>query len=276
MTSTDFFVFLKKYRELNTLPNSTAWPSEIGFSSDMWKGIVKLHKWTDKHDREYETSCFFADGDVVFTPPFQGEHSSVTSSHNMNVKYVPKDKEGLIYEKQIFLDDKIAKRVNVKRENLPKQIQAGFLFNIHSHPIHYLDNRTGLPYDPAKDPEYQAQQQNFWRNFLKVLTGRYKDPKRDNVNLSRTYGFYSDTDIRSLLASSAILSGLVTDEFWLVGKTDKVISQLGENGIRTLIEMSHKVYSGDQFLEDMIRTQMAGWGLVFYRGKFNGTVRRVL
>ncbi|MBD3280655.1 hypothetical protein GF389_03980 [Candidatus Dojkabacteria bacterium] len=278
MTSAEFFDFLKKYRDLKTLPNSVAWPDRIGLSDDIWKGIVKLNKWTNKHGLEYETSCYFADGDVVFTPPLQGERSSVTSTHSMNVKYVPKDPDGSVYEKQIYLDGKLAKRVNVKRKNLPQQgqIKVGFLFNIHSHPIHYLDSRTGKMYDPESDPEYQRQKGGFWKNFVKVLTGRYKDPRRENPNLTRTYSFFSDVDIASLLSSGAILSGLVTKEFWLVGKTDKAVAKLGPAEISVLMELSRKSYAGDKFLDNAIKSQMANLGLVFYRGRFHSTLERIL
>lgn len=275
MTSGEFFEFLKRYRESKTYPNSASWPASITLNSDAWNGISKLYKYTTKHDREYETSFFFADGDVVNTPPFKGEKSSVVSSHSMDVKFVPKDKDGKYYEKQILLDGSISKRISVKREKLPKKIQAGFLFNVHSHPIHYLDSRTGMPYNPALDPESSSFRKPGLANFLKVLTGRYKDPRKENPNLTRTYGFFSDTDIRSLLASTGIVSGLVTDEFWLVGKTDKVVSQIGENGIQMLQNISNKAYAGDKYLEDVLKSEMAGWGLVFYRARFNQTLRRL-
>jgi len=100
-------------------------------------------------------------------------------------------------------------------------------------------------------------------------------PKHINLGGQTTYSFFSDTDIRSLLKSDALVAGLITDSFWLVVKTDSVISQIGEVGVGLLHEISEHAFAGEAYLDDLIRKNMSRWGLVFYRGSFNSPLIRV-
>ncbi|KXK08360.1 MAG: hypothetical protein UZ20_WS6002000889 [candidate division WS6 bacterium OLB21] len=69
--------------------------------------------------------------------------------------------------------------------------------------------------------------------------------------------------------------GLVTSEFWLCCKTDRVISEVGTVGEEMLMRITEEAYSGNSFLNDVIRTEMKNWGLIFYRGEFNGKLIRI-
>ena len=73
-----------------------------------------------------------------------------------------------------------------------------------------------------------------------------------------------------------MVAGLVTDEFWLAAKTDRAIKQIGEVGSEMLQNVSNQAYAGDKYLEDVIRSQMQNWGLVFYRAKFGQVLKRVI
>lgn len=103
----------------------------------------------------------------------------------------------------------------------------------------------------------------------------HSHPEHVNFAQQVTYSFFSDTDIRSLLASDALVSGLVTDSFWLVVKTDKSISKIGEVGEEMLREISEKSFSGEQYLNDIIIKNMSRWGLIFYKGNLRSTLYRV-
>lgn len=103
----------------------------------------------------------------------------------------------------------------------------------------------------------------------------HSHPKHINFEGKPTYSFFSDTDIRTLLGSQAMVSGLVTDEFWLVGKTDQVISQIGEIGENLLREISERAFAGEEYLDEIINENMARWGLVFYRAEFGKMLERV-
>jgi hypothetical protein len=162
----------------------------------------------------------------------RGTHTQVTANHTLQVKYqVPANKKN--YQRSIILDGKLISKQPVKPKKLPNQTEMGFLFNVHSHPIHV------------------------------------------NAFGEKTYSFFSDTDIRTLIESEAIISGLVTDRFWLVCKTDQVISKIGEVGEELLREISDKAFAGEEYLDEIIRENMKRWGLVFYSAEFDKTLVRV-
>lgn len=235
MNHHEFFEFLKKWRDYKKYPPAIAWPREIIWGGAFWTNIKKLYDNTAVNNFEYETSFFYAEGNIVGTDPYKGERTSVKAGHNLNIKFIPKS--GGYYDKQTLLDDKVIKLESVKAEKIPKEFKLGFLFNAHSHPVHYL----GDPENPIK-----------------------------------TYGFFSDTDINSLLYGENMVAGLVTDEFWLAAKTDRAIKQIGEVGSEMLQNVSNQAYAGDKYLEDVIRSQMQNWGLVFYRAKFGQVLKRVI
>ncbi len=271
MQPSEFFEFIKKWKDLGKYPPSGSWPMTINFGKDVWDPITKLYKYTKSNNYEYETSFFFADGDIVTTPPFKGERTQVNAKHKLKVEYVPSS--GDFFDKLIFLDDKVVKKIPIKKSNLPKNIKAGYLFNVHTHPVHYLDKRTGGKYDVSLDMQ-DSKPKNVIGKFKELFFGNSFDPSNLDY-VVKTYGFFSDTDIRSLISSNAIVSGLVTEEFWLACKTDKTISQIETNGEEMLQRISNSAYSGDKYLEDLILKEMQNWGIVFYRGRFGSSIRRV-
>ncbi len=127
-----------------------------------------------------------------------------------------------------------------------------------------IDKKAMKPEKITKNPEF---------GFLFNI---HTHPQHLNYSGSPTYGFFSDTDIRSLLSAEAMLSGLVTNKFWLVGKTDQVIQKIGGVGEDMLREISEKSYEGEEYLDDVIQTQMKDWGLVFYKAEFGKMLERVV
>lgn len=103
----------------------------------------------------------------------------------------------------------------------------------------------------------------------------HSHPEHVNAAKQVTYSFFSDTDIRTLLASDAVVSGLVTDKFWLVVKTDQAISKVGEVGEDLLRQISEKAFAGESYLDEVIQQNMSRWGLVFYRADFKRGLIRV-
>ncbi|MFW5702891.1 MAG: hypothetical protein ACOCXP_02905 [Candidatus Dojkabacteria bacterium] len=228
----EFFHFLRKWREAERFPPLSAWPKRIDLDKAGWEGVQKLHYLTGIDDHEYETSFFYLEGKTFLTTPLRGEKHSVNANHTLQVKYslVPRSKS---YQRLVYLDGEQISKSPVSSNDIRKQTEIGFLFNVHSHPVHY--NYNGQP----------------------------------------TYSFFSDTDIRTLLSSKSMVSGLVTDQFWLVGKTDQVISQIGEVGVNLLREISEHAFSGEQYLDGIIKQNMARWGLVFYKSEFGKMLERV-
>lgn len=232
MNFADFFVFLKKWRQAKRYPPASAWPKTIELDTKAWEGIKKLYTLTQMDNFEYETSFFYVGGETFQTTPLRGTRDHVSSSHSLQVKY-DVDQKRRVYIQNIVLDGKVVSREVIKPEKLDNNIQAGYLFNIHTHPEHI------------------------------------------NQHGQQTYSFFSDTDIRTLLASDSLVSGLVTNVFWLVVKNDNAISQIGEVGQELLYAISEKAFAGEQYLDEVIRTNMARWGLIFYRGELRKPLIRI-
>jgi hypothetical protein len=232
MTYSEFFVFLKKWRDAKRYPPVTAWPEQINLDMKGWEGVEKLNYLTSMDGREYESSFFFIEGETFITTPLRGTQTEVKANHSLKVKYQIAPKKQ-VYYRSVLLDDKLISNTAVKPQDLPKKTQLGFLFNVHSHPEHV------------------------------------------NSNGEKTYSFFSDTDIRSLISSDAMITGLVTNSFWVACKTDQVISRVGEVGEELLREISERSFAGESYLDIIIRENMARWGLIFYHGTFGKPLVRV-
>lgn len=232
MNYSEFFKFLRKWRDARRNPPASAWPREITLDSKAWEGIQRLYNLTRMDGHEYETSFFFAEGETFLTTPLRGSRDQVTSSHSMSIKYEI-DQRKRVYYRNIILDGRVVSKSAVKPAQMAQGGQLGFLFNVHTHPEH------------------------------------------KNIEGKTTYSFFSDTDIRSLLGANATVSGLVTDSFWLVCKTDAAISKVGEVGEELLYAISEKAFGGEEYLDDLIKENMSRWGLVFYRGAFRRPLVRV-
>lgn len=232
MNYAQFFKFLKAWRDANRYPAATAWPREIQLDAKAWDGIEKLHYLTGMDNHEYETAFFFIEGETYLTTPLRGSTNFVKANHSLQVKYhiSPRKQQ---YFRSVILDNRLLSKAMVAPNQLPRETELGFLFNVHSHPEHI------------------------------------------NSRGERTYSFFSDTDVRSLLASEAMVTGLVTDSFWLVCKSDKAISKVGEVGEEMLREISDKAFAGEAYLDEIIRQNMQRWGLVFYHADFRQSLVRV-
>jgi hypothetical protein len=243
MNHSEFFDFLKKWRELGKYPPISSWPKTISLGSvDFWNNVKRLYDRTLADNFEYESSFFFVEGNILSSEPFKGEQYSVSANHSLRVEY--EKAYGDYYNRKTIIDGKVAKTEPIKLAQIQKELKLGYFFNLHTHPVYYLNagisDGSGL---------------------------------QDQI---KTYGFFSDTDINSLLMSNNLLTCLITDELWIAAKTDKVIQTIGTVGIEMLQNISHKAYSGDKYLEDTIKSEMKNWGLVFYRAKFGQSLQRVI
>jgi hypothetical protein len=232
MKYSEFFRFLKKWRVANRFPPRSGYPRYIYFDDAAWEGINRLYNLTNMDQHEYETSLFYVEGDTFPTTPLRGSTHQVNANHNLEVKYKVNETKRM-FERYIIIDGQTQDKSLISPDKLNRNTEAGFLFNIHTHPEHI------------------------------------------NGNGQTTYSFFSDTDIRSLLGSPAMVTGLITDAFWMVCKTDEAISKVGEVGEEMLRDISHHAFAGETYLDDLIRTQMARWGLVFYRAEFRKPLERV-
>ena len=232
MNHYEFFNFLQQWRKYAKYPPASSWPREIAFDKATWEGLTRLHKYTATNNLEYESSFFVVDGQMVASEPFKGNESSVTANHSLQVKYVPGQAAGY-YEKHIIIDDKVVRKDYLETKDA-KEIDAGFMFNVHTHPVHN---------------DFQGR---------------------------KTYSFFSGVDINSLLLSPGLITGLITDEFWLAGKTDQALKTIGEVGQEMLERVTNQAFVDRNYLTNVVKTEMSKWGLVFYRAEFDRSLVRVL
>ena len=233
MYFSEFVEFVKKWNKSGKFPPRTAWPSEVVFDRHLWDEITRLHRYTDQTGYEYESSLFYIERETIISKPLRGNKDNVHAHHSMQVKYIP-DNKYRRYERHIILDGRIIQKDFFAPESVPKQIDSGFLFNMHTHPTHL--NNTG----------------------------------------GKVYTFFSPTDINSLLKINTLLTGLITDEFWLACKTDQVISKIGEVGQEMLANITRQSLDDETMLEQVLKKEIQNWGLVIYRGQFNNTLRKII
>lgn len=217
--------FLKQWRDLKKFPSSYGWAESLTLSSHVWSKLKDIQGYTKKDGHEYAVSLYYVDGEVIVTPYTRGTPEKVTTSHKVEVKYSPKDKN--YYEKKVLVNSKVLHKNSIPSSKVPKKIELVYLFNVHTHPI-------------------QGEE----------------------------YSFFSGTDIRSFLSSNALVMGLLTDQLWLVGKTEKALKTLGENGESMLTKISHMIFRGEKDINKLISENLKSWGLIFYRAPLSGTLKR--
>jgi hypothetical protein len=89
------------------------------------------------------------------------------------------------------------------------------------------------------------------------------------------YSFFSDTDMRTFLASSAMSMGLLTDQLWLIGKTNSSLKLVGGNGVEMLYNVSNKIFAGENNIDSLVRESFKDWGLVFYRATAGNNLHKL-
>lgn len=142
--------FLEFYKKINRLKEDGLFPFEynlpqaISFPESFWKEVISIHKMTLADGLEREISVFWVDGELIFTSVVKGQESSVTSNHNISVKYVPHPTKKGYFRKEIYMDGSIYKRKDVYYKDAPKKVSIQYLFNLHTHPKHIFENGQAI------------------------------------------------------------------------------------------------------------------------------------
>jgi len=138
--------FLEFYKKINGLKEDGLFPFEynlpqaISLPESFWKEVISIHKMTLKDGLEREVSVFLVDGELIFTSVIKGNESSVTSRHNISVKYVQHPTRKGYFRKDIYMDGSIYKRRDVYYKDAPKKVSIQYLFNLHTHPKHVFED----------------------------------------------------------------------------------------------------------------------------------------
>ncbi len=211
---TDFHYLKKKliyWNENRSYPESYELPQAIRFSSHFWKRIKEIHRHTSGDEHERAISLWWGDGDIVVTDSLRGGRSRVNiPKQSVIVKYKPVSQTSSYAQKIIEVNGKVY---------LKKSVPVSILKSKKKIEVQYLFNMHTHP------------------------------PHRTDSG-NTTYSFFSDTDIRSFLASNACFTGLVTDKLWLLAKTKSTPASLTESDnfritLDYLCDQQHmKVYKG--------------------------------
>lgn len=230
MEIVELYSFLKTHK-FKILP-AVKWPSRITISSRFWDSIVALNGLTRSENVEHALSVLDIEGKMYTSKPMSGEHGSIKIQHEFGKKY-RREKDRSIWS-EIYLDGVKVDEYKIAESQITRTINAGILFNLHTHPLHI------------------------------------------GINGQPTYSFFSVQDFLSFINSKNTLMGLVTDKFWLVGKTDKTIKKIGEVGIEMLQRVSHQAFADSSQIDAVVVKEMKNWGMVFYRGDFNRSLERLI
>jgi hypothetical protein len=198
-SSISFYAFYKKmvgWREAGVYPFYYNLPSSIKFPEKFWRDIIKIYKQTTADGLERAISVFWADGELVVTSAIRGDSKSVKSNHKVSINYVPHPTRNHYLRRELLVDGKVQRRTDVYYKKAPKKVSVEYLFNMHTHPSH-------------KVPNFNKNESNL------------KEERE-------SYSFFSVQDISSFLSSKAVVTGLVTDRLWLLVRTSKTPSTIGD------------------------------------------------
>lgn len=188
--TTSFFTLyskMAKWKSAKVFPFSFNLPEAISFPESFWKDVIKIYKMTDSDGKERAISVWYADKELIVTSVTKGDETSVVTKDSISVRYVPHPTKKKYYRKEVLVNKKLIKKMDIYYEKAPKKIEINYLFNMHTHP---------------------------------------KSIRNDGQPI---YSFFSVQDIRSLISSQAIMTGLVTDKLWLLMRTSDTPNTVSYN-----------------------------------------------
>ncbi len=191
---------MTKWRTNGVYPSLSELPQAFSFPDYFWKKVINLYKSTKSDGHERAISVFWVDGELVLTEVVRGGTSSVQSKNEIVVTYEPILRSGKYdyFSRKITIDGKTYSEKEVYHKKVPKKLESPiYLFNMHTHPPHGLD--TGY------------QKTSF--DTGNKLAGDYVG--------NSGYGYWSAQDVRSLIVSGAIITGLITDVFYLLVRSNQ-------------------------------------------------------
>lgn len=132
MDFTKYIEFIKKYQSISEFPTSESYPKTLKIDSSIWSQIQMLHKFTSQFDYEHSISLYDVAGTTITTAPIKGSKTQVQTRHEIKVEYKHKIRDW--YNKNIFVNGKLQKKIEVKGKDIRKDPRIDLLFTIHSHP----------------------------------------------------------------------------------------------------------------------------------------------
>ncbi|WKZ31271.1 MAG: hypothetical protein QY318_00655 [Candidatus Dojkabacteria bacterium] len=220
MTFYQLYQKMRAWNKSGTFPYEFELPDVISFPEDFWKKVIELYKLTKSDGNERAISVFWADGELVLSSVVRGDSRSVKPNNKIRVSYVQSKHQGYL-TKEVYVDEKKYMSKDVYHKRAPKEIEIKYLFNMHTHPPHNMQDGSTF------------------------------------------YSFFSLQDLRSLLGSNAVITGMIGDKLWLLFRTVKTPQlpadfEEREISVETLgSRLELGVYSGD-FNGKLYRHKPAG------------------
>ena len=130
----------------------------------------------------------------------------------------------------------------------------------------YIDSKLVKKYKVAQVPPKQ---------IVKYMFNVHSHPKFKDLKGNENYSFFSVVDMQGFIASNMLVTGLVTDKFWLACKTERTVTKIGTVGQEMVYFVTEGAYEGQKDIETLVLKEMKNWGIVFYSGELDGQLSRV-
>jgi len=122
-----------------SFPTKTDYPAKIYLQTRFWDECRDLNDMTLRDEHERAVDFWWIDGDICATSQIRGERGSVTSSYSLQVKYVPDF--GEYAYKIVEANGKEILKKSIYTYQIPEKTNISHLFNLHSHPPHYMEGQ---------------------------------------------------------------------------------------------------------------------------------------
>jgi hypothetical protein len=126
--------FVKHWNNIKLYPEESLWPEKIFLNSVINDNISKLFNYTNKYNKEYESSYFYIGNSLVHSPPFEGSDRVLNTRHSLKIT-IEFDTLNNIYLRNIYIDSFLLSQNTFESANFKFNNDIGYFFNIHTHPI---------------------------------------------------------------------------------------------------------------------------------------------
>lgn len=178
---------LKYWSSSRNYPSYYTLPVAISFSYEFWQRIKEIQRHTSIDGHERAIRVWWADDEFVVTESIRGEKARVNlPRQRVSVAYKP-IKGTRRAERVVTVDGKVYSKREEDLESLKYKKKIEVSFICNLHT---------------------------------------HPPHKNESTGALSYSFFSQTDIKSFMTSSAALTGVVTDVLWLIAKTDLTPMQI--------------------------------------------------
>jgi hypothetical protein len=198
---------MRSWQDSKYMPLWSTLPKQFRLSDDFWEKVMQIHRYTEQDGKEHAISVWSIYKQIIITEITRGSESAVTTNDHIQVKFEAiKGKQA--FTRFLYVNDKERERATIPFEKMPrnpKEAEMRYLFNVHTHPPHRVSNM---------------------------------------IESKTYYSYFSQTDINSLLTTTAVVTGLVTDKITFLFKTRNTPKEHG---------LGVGVHPDEAYIRDILR-----------------------